>query len=102
VGGTFIITPVGYVLSIIGKQKTEKGSKYYKRANVGTILGFLTILLDLIVLILLFQYGILLAILTTAKALSIGAQLTLDINNREIIFKGIEQSYYYEGYEKEE
>jgi len=32
----------------------------------------------------------------------IGAQLTLDINNREIIFKGIEQSYYYEGYEKEE
>jgi cell filamentation protein len=32
----------------------------------------------------------------------IGAQLKLDINNREIIFKGIEQSYYYEGYEKEE
>lgn len=32
----------------------------------------------------------------------IGAQLTSDINNREIIFKGIEQSYYYEGYEKEE
>ena len=59
VGGTFIITPVGYVLSIIGKQKTEKGSKYYKRANAGTILGFLTILLDLIVLLLLFQYGIL-------------------------------------------
>ena len=29
------------------------------------------------------------------------AQLTEDINNREIIFKGIEQSYYYEGYEKE-
>jgi cell filamentation protein len=28
--------------------------------------------------------------------------LTEDINNREIIFKGIEQSYYYEGYEKEE
>lgn len=27
--------------------------------------------------------------------------LTDDINNREIIFKGIEQSYYYEGYEKE-
>ncbi|MDD2636076.1 MAG: Fic family protein [Bacteroidales bacterium] len=27
--------------------------------------------------------------------------LTEDINNREIIFKGIEQSYYYEGYEKE-
>ena len=26
--------------------------------------------------------------------------LTDDINNREIIFKGIEQSYYYEGYEK--
>ena len=32
----------------------------------------------------------------------IGAQLTSDLNNREIIFKGIEQSYYYEGYEKEE
>ncbi len=32
----------------------------------------------------------------------IGALLALDINNREIIFKGIEQSYYYEGYEKEE
>ncbi len=28
--------------------------------------------------------------------------LTNEINNREIIFKGIEQSYYYEGYEKEE
>ena len=28
------------------------------------------------------------------------ANLTDDINNREIIFKGIEQSYYYEGYEK--
>ena len=27
--------------------------------------------------------------------------LTEDINNREIIFKGIEQSYYYEGYNKE-
>lgn len=26
--------------------------------------------------------------------------LTHDVNNREIIFKGIEQSYYYEGYEK--
>jgi cell filamentation protein len=29
------------------------------------------------------------------------AHLTDDINNREIIFKGIEQSYYYEGYEKD-
>lgn len=29
------------------------------------------------------------------------ANLTDDINNREIIFKGIEQSYFYEGYEKE-
>lgn len=28
--------------------------------------------------------------------------LTNDINNREIIFKGIEQSYYYEGYKKED
>jgi cell filamentation protein len=28
--------------------------------------------------------------------------LTDDINNREIIFKGIEQSYYYEGYKKED
>ncbi len=28
--------------------------------------------------------------------------LTEEVNNREIIFKGIEQSYYYEGYEKEE
>jgi cell filamentation protein len=28
------------------------------------------------------------------------AHLTDDIDNREIIFKGIEQSYYYEGYEK--
>jgi cell filamentation protein len=28
--------------------------------------------------------------------------LTNDVNDREIIFKGIEQSYYYEGYEKEE
>lgn len=30
------------------------------------------------------------------------AHLTEDINNREIIFKGIEQSYYYEGYRKED
>lgn len=29
------------------------------------------------------------------------ANLTDDVNNREMIFKGIEQSYYYEGYEKE-
>lgn len=28
------------------------------------------------------------------------ANLTDEINNREIIFKGIEQSYYYEGYRK--
>ncbi len=28
--------------------------------------------------------------------------LTADVDNREIIFKGIEQSYYYEGYEKDE
>ena len=28
--------------------------------------------------------------------------LTNEINNREVIFKGIEQSYYYEGYEKED
>jgi cell filamentation protein len=30
------------------------------------------------------------------------AHLTTEVNNREIIFKGIEQSYYYEGYKKEE
>jgi cell filamentation protein len=30
------------------------------------------------------------------------ANLTDDINNREVIFKGIEQSYYYEGYSKDE
>lgn len=28
--------------------------------------------------------------------------LTADVDNREIIIKGIEQSYYYEGYEKDE
>ncbi len=28
--------------------------------------------------------------------------LTTDVSNREIIFKGIEQSYYYEGYSKED
>jgi len=32
----------------------------------------------------------------------LGANLTDEINNREIIFKGIEQSYYYEGYTKED
>jgi cell filamentation protein len=32
----------------------------------------------------------------------LAAHVTDDINNREIIFKGIEQSYYYEGYEKED
>ncbi len=30
------------------------------------------------------------------------ANLTDEINNQEIIFKGIEQSYYYEGYKKED
>ena len=30
------------------------------------------------------------------------ANLTDEIENREIIFKGIEQSYYYEGYKKED
>lgn len=30
------------------------------------------------------------------------ANLTDDVNNREIIFKGIEQSYYYEGYQKDD
>jgi cell filamentation protein len=29
------------------------------------------------------------------------ANLTSDIHNRDLIFKGIEQSYYYEGYTKE-
>ncbi|WP_231425825.1 MULTISPECIES: protein adenylyltransferase Fic [Pedobacter] len=29
------------------------------------------------------------------------ANLTDDVDNREVIFKGIEQSYYYEGYEKD-
>ncbi len=29
------------------------------------------------------------------------SHLTYEIDNREIIFKGIEQSYYYEGYKKE-
>jgi cell filamentation protein len=32
----------------------------------------------------------------------LAAHLTEDILNREIIFKGIEQSYYYEGYKKDE
>jgi cell filamentation protein len=32
----------------------------------------------------------------------LSAHLTEDVHNREVIFKGIEQSYYYEGYEKEE
>ena len=30
------------------------------------------------------------------------ANLTVEINNREVIFKGIEQSYYYEGYQKDD
>jgi cell filamentation protein len=30
----------------------------------------------------------------------LAANLTDDINNRDVIFKGIEQSYYYEGYQK--
>ncbi len=32
----------------------------------------------------------------------LSTNLTDDIDNSEIIFKGIEQSYYYEGYEKED
>lgn len=32
----------------------------------------------------------------------LNANLMHEINNREVIFKGIEQSYYYEGYEKED
>ncbi|MFM7327861.1 MAG: protein adenylyltransferase Fic [Bacteroidota bacterium] len=31
----------------------------------------------------------------------LGSHLTEDIHNREIMFKGIEQSYYYEGYSKD-
>lgn len=31
----------------------------------------------------------------------LSANLTNEINNREVIFKGIEQSYYYEGYKKD-
>ena len=30
------------------------------------------------------------------------ANLTTDVDSREVIFKGIEQSYFYEGYKKEE
>ena len=32
----------------------------------------------------------------------LGSNLTSEIENRDMIFKGIEQSYYYEGYKKEE
>jgi len=32
----------------------------------------------------------------------LNANLTDEINNKEVIFKGIDQSYYYEGYRKEE
>ncbi|WP_448520217.1 hypothetical protein [Rhodoflexus sp.] len=32
----------------------------------------------------------------------LSAHLTEEINNREIILKGIEQSYHYEGYQKGE
>jgi cell filamentation protein len=32
----------------------------------------------------------------------LSTNLTEEVENREIIFKGIEQSYYYEGYEKED
>ena len=37
---------------------------------------------------------------TLLRTLLIG-NLTDDVDNREIIFKGIDQSYYYEGYEKD-
>ena len=32
----------------------------------------------------------------------LASNLSDDIDNRELIFKGIEQSYYYEGYKKED
>ena len=32
----------------------------------------------------------------------LGQNLTEEVDNREIIFKGIEQSYYYEGYDKDD
>jgi len=32
----------------------------------------------------------------------LGQNLTNEIDNREVIFKGIEQSYYYEGYKRDE
>jgi cell filamentation protein len=32
----------------------------------------------------------------------LGQNLTSEIDNREVIFKGIEQSYYYEGYQKDD
>lgn len=31
----------------------------------------------------------------------LSSNLTNDVNNRDVIFKGIEQSYYYEGYKRE-
>lgn len=32
----------------------------------------------------------------------LSAHLTDKVNDREVLFKGVEQSYYYEGYKKEE
>ena len=32
----------------------------------------------------------------------LGENLTSDINNRDVIFKGIKQTYYYEGYKKDD
>jgi cell filamentation protein len=32
----------------------------------------------------------------------LAANLTVDVDNRDVIFKGIEQSYYYEGYKRED
>ncbi len=54
--GTFILTPIGYGLSVSAKRQTPKDSKFYKRAKAGTILGFLTILLDIFVIILVIMY----------------------------------------------
>lgn len=39
---------------------------------------------------------------TLELSVLLGDNLTKDVNDRGVIFKGIEQSYYYEGYEKDD
>jgi hypothetical protein len=51
--GTFLLSPIGLVLSSIGLHRSDKGTKTHKRARAGVIWGTIVIILDIVVILLL-------------------------------------------------